>query len=209
MAGRKQNSASGFTLIEVMVVLGIIAAITALIIPRINNQNNQIKAAVRRIGTLAKEMHTHARLYGATYRLVIDFGSGNNRDEEDQFYWVEKSTQPYLLPEDKETILEPPEEENDEEEKKPRAFELDSRLTPQKKSLPGDLRFKSVEVIGLNRPIESGRAYIHFFPQGLVEEAVIQLGIGEDLNWSVALHPLTGKADIVTKKISLREIKNQ
>ncbi len=211
MAGFKLKSQDGFTLIEVMVVLGIIAAMTAMIIPRMTNKNGQMKAAVRHLGVLAKETHIHSKLYGNTYRIVIDLGAGENADkDEPQSYWVEQSSTPYLLPEDRESIFKPKDEDEDEEEtaKRP-AFEPATRLMKEKKQLPGSLRFSQVEIAGLARPITSGLAYIHFFPQGRVEEAVIQLSIGEDLNWSLTLHPLTGKADIITKKISLKDINKE
>lgn len=205
MAGSRKKSQLGFTLLEVMVVLAIMTAIISIVVPRIGNKNNQIKAAVRHFTVLTRETHNHAKLYGATHRIVIDLGTEQSRDQ--QSYWVESSSQAFLLPEDKESILEP--KDDDEESDSPPAFELASRLTKEKKSLPGDLRFLSVEVAGLDRPIESGRAYIHFFSQGLVEEAVVQLSAGENLNWSLAIHPLTGKADIVTRKISLRDLNKQ
>lgn len=200
---RAFGGSRGFTLIEVMVVLGIIAAITVMIVPRINNQNTQIKAAVRSLGGLSKESLNHSKLFGATHRLVIDLGEGFESNS-NQSYWVEISTSPYLLPSDKSSLFEK-KDKDDEKQKSP--FDMAVRLTKGKKTLPGDLRFKSVEISGIERPLETGVVYIHFFPQGRAEEAVIQLGVGEKLQWSLLVHPLTGKVDILTKPISLRQLK--
>ncbi|MCB0411554.1 MAG: type II secretion system protein [Bdellovibrionales bacterium] len=202
--GQSLKSSRGFTMIEVMVVLGIVAAIVVMVIPRIGNQNTEIKAAVRKMGVLAKECVNHSKLFGATHRIVIDLGDGFESNSQ-QSYWVEISTSPYLLPADKKDLFEK-KDDDDEEEKKKFPFEMAARLTKEKKSLPGKLRFRSVEVAGLERPITTGIAYIHFFPQGLSEEAIIQLGVGDKLNWSILFHPLTGKTDIITKKMTLAEI---
>src|SRR5690606_20564407 len=92
------------TMIEVMVVLGIIGAIVAMIVPRLGNQNNQIKSAVRKISVLAKESVNHSKLFGATHRLVIDLGEGYE-SKSPQSFWVEISTSPYVLPSDKEDLF--------------------------------------------------------------------------------------------------------
>jgi general secretion pathway protein H len=206
------------TLLEIMIVLAIIAGVVVLVIPRIGNQNNQMKAAVRRMLVLSKQLQSTARLQGASYRIAIDL---KERPEDEQEYWIEKSNSSVLLPEDKNILLEEEErvrkeKEGDEEAAKnpsSEGFTPDDGILAGRQKLPRGLRFDSVELAGLDRPVDSGVVYIHYFSQGLVEEAAIHLKYGEKssdgLHWTIAIHPLTGRADIITENVSLKEIQQQ
>lgn len=216
--GHRQNGQKGMTLLEIMIVLAIIAGVVALVIPRIGNQNNQMKAAVRRFLVLSKQLQSTARLQGASYRIAIDL---KDRPEDEQEYWIEKSNSSVLLPEDKNILIEAEKQAQREREQDPEAaknpstegFTTDDGILSGKQKLPRGLRFDSIEIAGLDRPVETGIVYIHYFSQGLVEEAAIHLKYGEKdgdgLHWTIAIHPLTGRADIITEEVSLREIQQQ
>ncbi len=207
----------GFTLLEVMVVMAIIAGLLTVIVPRINNQNNKMKAAVRRLTVLSKQLHSTARLQGASYRIVFDL---KERPEDEQTYWIERSNSSILLPEDKSILIDAQNKLAKEEAEKSspknpntEGFTPDGGILKGKQKLPSELRFKSIEIVGLDRPIETGLAYIHYHKQGLVEEAAIHIKYGEargdGLEWTIAIHPLTGRADIITEDVSLREVRQQ
>src|SRR5688500_10840042 len=61
----------GFTLVEVMIVLGIIAAVLALGLGRIKRQDNNVKTVTRHMKVLIKETRNRARLTSSTMRLVL------------------------------------------------------------------------------------------------------------------------------------------
>jgi len=193
-----------------MVVLGIVAALVALALPRLGGQNNQMRQAVRRLSSITRELQTTAKLQGAVYRLVIDLGD-DSKDSEQNF-WVEKSSgRTILSPAEMsgESLQDKALEERDREEREnapPPLFSKDEKLTKSGGTLPGDLRFEDVELKRSERPIRSGKAYIHFFPQGLADEAVIHLRGGEKLKWSLVIHPLTGKTAIMTEYVPLKEL---
>ena len=75
-------------------------------------------------------------------------------------------------------------------------------------TLPAPLKFKSVEFAQKTAAQNEGRIYIHFFPQGLIEEAAIHLTAGQKLNWTVAYHPVTGKATVISREISLKDLRS-
>ncbi|MEO0336833.1 MAG: hypothetical protein AAF202_10580 [Pseudomonadota bacterium] len=190
------------------------AALT-LIGPSVTNKNNKMKAAVRRFSVLTKEVRTHAKLYGTSYRIAFDLGI---REDDPQTYWIEKANYAVLIPGDKKQFLEDQNtaerarDENQGKSPSTAGFSEDDRLLKGKQELPGGLRFKEIEVEGLEEAIDNGLAYIHFHPQGLVEETAIHLQYGEGsdaLKWTIAIHPLTGRADVITDEVSLREIKEQ
>ena len=86
----------GFTLLEVIITIGIMVSLVAFVAPKLGGRNQQIKAVVRKIGVLSREIRNQSKLQNATYRLVIDMNSENQdgpngKAEPKYSYWVEKS----------------------------------------------------------------------------------------------------------------------
>lgn len=193
-----------------MVVLGIVATMVALVLPRLGGQNNQMRQAVRRLSGITRELQTSAKLQGTIYRLVIDLGDESKKST--QVYWVEKSSGRTVLTPDEmagdelreKALLEMSSDER--AEAPPPLFSKDAKLSKGAGELPGSLRFEDVELKRSEKPIVTGKAYIHFFPQGLADEAVIHLSGGDKLKWSLIVHPLTGKTEIMTEHVSLKEL---
>jgi general secretion pathway protein H len=79
-------------------------------------------------------------------------------------------------------------------------------VTRKEQVLPSGLRFASLETANMKSPITSGTAYIHFFPEGFVEAAALQITDGKKLTWTLVFNPLTGQAEIVEKAQSLKDI---
>lgn len=193
-----------------MVVVAIIAGVIGLLLPRIDNRNNKIKATVRRFTVLARELHTRAKLKGATYRLAIDLGESPESPEQ-QKYWVEKSTQSVVLSEKDEKELRDElrnraSQKGEPKPKDPYGFDLDPTIIKEPQELPKPVRFLMVEKKGYKEPFTQGIAYIYFFPQGLSETAIIQIKSGESLQWTLAIEPLTGRADLVTQLLRIKDL---
>lgn len=203
----------GFTLLELMVVLGIVAALVTMALPRLAGQNTQMRSAVRRLSALTRQLQATAKLQGAVYRLVIDMSGDDDDDKKRVYrYWVEKSTNTTVLSPDQadatweERTAKNLSEEEQEELKKKNPFQKDTKVLKKEVELPGDLEIVDVEVKRLDKPVNQGKVFIHFFPQGMADEAVIHLKGGKELNWTLAIHPLTGKSDILTEHVDLREL---
>lgn len=193
-------SQKGFTLIEIMIVLAIIAAIMSIAAPRLLRNDTNVKPIARKILVLSKEIRTKARLTNSTYRLVIKMD-----DKNESSYWVERASGPRLV--DPEAY----EKERENAGKKaedlpPPLFQIDKTLTRKEQSLPRGLYFGSVETINNKTPITSGMAYIHYFPEGFVEASALQITDGNKLTWTLVFNPLTGQADIIEKAQSLRDL---
>jgi general secretion pathway protein H len=80
---------------------------------------------------------------------------------------------------------------------------MGSDSDPESRSLSPGIRFRRIEVEHDDEPVDSGRAYLYFWPGGQTERAAIQLMIGADpatasegdiITLKVA--PLTGKVEI-------------
>lgn len=197
---------NGFTLIEIMIVIAIIAAVIGIGAPRLFSTGSAMRATVRELAILPKEIRSFARLYGNTERLVIQMD-----EDEGHKYWVEASSgSALLLSEDQEKDLSRLSSAQREEEigSIPH-FEVEKKLTAKPKSLSRGLFFQSVELANRQAPITGGVAYIHFFPKGLGDEAAIHLTDRKNLNWTISIHPLTGKATVREGFIALKDLRTQ
>jgi general secretion pathway protein H len=209
----RYKPAAGFTLIEVMVVMAIIAAIITVGIGQINKGGNEIKETLRKMSTLSKQVHSLAKLNTATYRIVFDLGSG--KDDADQTYWVEKALGAVVISTEdfNEKYDETPEtKDEDNESKAPPSggFTKDEKVIKGQRKLPSSVKFEAIITPSIEDPIKEGRAYVYFFPQGLADEAIVQVkgkGSGnEKLEFTLAVRPLNGKMDIINGLKTLKDI---
>jgi len=201
----------GFTLIELMVVTAIIGGMIVMAMPYMSNRNAATKSFLRKMTVLSRDLHTRAKLQGVAYRLVIEMPvvTDTNRPPEQKF-WVEKGNAQVVLNEkEEERERERMEERPENRKKDPKGFELDPAMTKKLPELPRGLRFEKVELSRLKSPVVDGRAFIHYLPQGLVDEAAIHIKGSGKQAWTIAIHPLTGKAELISKPITLKEIKSQ
>ena len=183
----------GFTLIELMIALGILAAVLSLALPRMSRREDNIRTVTHQISKLSRQIRTNARLFNSTYRLVI------NLNDNEPAYWVERAAGLHLL-DNKEK------DPQSSEEKKPSEFQMDKSLIKKPKLLPKPFVFGSVETLNANQPQTQGEAYVHFFPEGLVETAAIQITNRQNVTWTLVFDPLTGQADIIESAKGLKEI---
>lgn len=190
------SSQRGFTLIEIMIVLAIIAALIVVAAPRLVRKDGNIKSVSRHLVVMSKEVRNKARLSNSTYRLAIDLdGKGDH-------YWVERANGP--LPVDP-NAYEKAKEKEDKEGAPPPLFQRDKSILKSEQTLPNGLRFGSVETTNMKAPMTTGIAYVHFFPEGFVEAAAVQITNGNNLTWTLVFNPLTGQADIIEKASSLKD----
>lgn len=202
----RKSSSRGFSLIEVLIVLAIIGLMVAILSQSISKKDNRkIRRDVRIFAAQVRDLRNKARMRNLTYRLVINLPEN---DKEKQTYWVESTSKRFLVTYDEERIK----KEKDslrEGEKDPSGFEMDHEVSKDGAvPLPDGLLFKSVEIAAQKKDYSSGRIFIHFFPEGRVEEAVIHLTDGQQLNWSLAIHPLTGRVDIIHQEKKMNELQN-
>lgn len=194
-----RTSQKGFTLIEIMVVLGILAALIAVGLPRLNRTSNSLKKTARELAVLGKEIRNQSRLKNMTHRLVFDMTS------EVHSYYVEAaaglvtaSTKPVEIDTNSE----------DKEQAAATPFQKSSKFFKEDRKLPSELKFKSIESLSQKDPISEGIAYIYFTPEGMVERSAIHIG-RQDTTWTLLYNPLTGQADIIEKEFSLKDIPKQ
>ncbi len=202
---------TGFTLIEIMVVLAIVTAVVGIALPYMNNRNADTKKFLRQMTILSREIHQRAKVNGAVYRLVFDLKEIPVGDKmPQQYYWVERADKGAVLKENEEAFaLEQATAREDRRAPDNRGFQIDTNLTKEPRPIPFPMHITRIELTRLQNPITSGKAFIHYLPEGLVDEAAILVKGIKEQSWTIAIHPLTGKAEVVSKDLSLRDLKSQ
>lgn len=197
---------AGLTLIEILVVVTIIATLSALVFPRLGGRTHEIQGVVRKLAVVSRDLRNNAKLFNATYRLVIEMNDPDGREQRPHRYWVERA-EGSVIRSDRDLNLE--EREDSEDPTNAPRFARDERVMRKIETLPTGMVFESVEVASLEAPITSGVAYVYYRPEGFTEETVIHINYGDRLNWTVAIHPLTGKADIIGERRTLADLRQQ
>lgn len=196
-----KNAIRGFTLIEIMIVLVIIGMVLAVAVPKLANSKSKIKDEVKHIAIIAKEVHNVARLENRTYRIVF------NMDEKKQrSYWVESAAaNATLLSADQSKKLK---DETDPKKNliaKNNGFEVSHSILKDAVKLPKELFIDSIEFSD-GKTVAGEQASIHFFAQGLVQEAAIHLSDHKTLVWTIYISPLTAHTIVFERNESLKEI---
>lgn len=191
---RKSWQASlGFTLLEILIVLTIISIVLALAMPAISRVTYQrVNSTTRKFVGMTRTIRNDAILLNNIYRLVFDF--------ENKTYWVESQRQLKLLG-----------EESDYEKKKrkgakeppPSNFAIAQKYSKEPINWPGGVSIDGVMKEGVG-VINKGLAYIHFFPNGFNEQAIIYINKeGEKTGgYSLWLHANLGKIDVARFKMT-------
>jgi general secretion pathway protein H len=215
---RPRRRHSGFTLIEILVVLAIVGVLAALSVRGLRSlARSDLRASVSHLSGAIRYLFDRASTTGRYHRLVIDLEQGR--------YWAEVSDDQFYLPRDPETessakklaALEAELDEKDARRKEMAEAAGDVDMT---KVLPMDFRpkkarfgafkesnlkpvtLKNTEVMDVFTPrvadpVTKGRAYIYFFPLGQTEPAIIHLSDPtQQTIYSLVVHPITGRVRI-------------
>jgi general secretion pathway protein H len=192
-------------MMEIVIVIAIIGAVIAVVLPTLTRKKTvSITQVTREIIIKFKQVRNSAKLHGTTYRFAFRL------TPDQQAYWIEKSANTTLI--DKKTIEAQREKEkssfpNDNpEEKSAAAFNPDTTFFKKEQTLPAGYSFKSIESGSLDNVMTDGTAFIHFFPQGYIEPAAIQIEDSKKNIWTLVFNPITGQADVIPEATSLKDI---
>jgi len=220
---RRRRVHSGFTLIEILVVLAIVGILAGLSIRGLRSlARSDLRASVTHMAGAIRYLFDRASTTGQYHRLVIDIESGR--------YWAEVSDDMFYLPRDPETEssakkLAALESELDEKQARQKEMAAAAGDVDNSKILPMDFRPKkarfgafkesNLKPVTLKNtavmdvftprvadPVIKGRAYIYFFPLGQTEPAIIHLSDPtQQTIYSLVVHPITGRVRIYNSYI--------
>lgn len=188
-----------------IIVIAIIGAITAIAVPRLLDKKPQTRKVFREFTVAGRDLRNRAKLHSVTYRLAFNLGEGSSSE---QSWWVEKSNNTVLIDKKKyEAEREKAKSTFHSEEKgPPPAFKIDSSIFKKEQTLPEGFRFVQIESGAQDLIIKDGMAYIHFFPQGLIEPSAIQISDSKKNVWTLVFNPITGQSDIVPEARELKDL---
>ena len=190
---RMRTKSSGFTLLELMIVVAILGLVGLVIIPNIGSTFRfSVQSSAREIATLIKDTSNSAQITGKVHRLVYDL--------KEQKYWVESTSEMTLLKSEESMAVEK------EEAKKNGGFHQESSLTKNKKTLPIGVKFKDIYTEQSEEPITEGLAYTHIFPQGLSEKSLIHLTDNSKNDVSLIVTNLLGRCTIEGRYMEYKEV---
>lgn len=211
---RHKNSSSGFTLMEILIVLAIMAGMLILTVQRKPSSQKVYRQYFRKLSTMAKEVRNRAQLRGSTIRLYFEFES-----EGQIKYWAEEAPGRVLVGDAKkieEEIrdlykeIQVKKTSTNPKKKRRGKFKELKRYNSKQIPPPSTLEIKQVEIGGLDSPINEDLAFFHFFPEGFVEETAIQFQTKDkELKWTLATDPLTGELLKLDGHVSLRDIRER
>ncbi|MBU6154025.1 MAG: type II secretion system GspH family protein [Bdellovibrionales bacterium] len=204
--GRIQNQRSGFSLIELLIVIGILGLVGLIAIPSISNTFRfSVQSTGREIATLIKDTVNSAQITGRVHRIAYDL--------KNQQYWVESTSESTLLKSD-ETLKKEKErsrgyfslKEAEEDEKKNKGgFRQENLLTKKKRSLAIGVSIKDVVTEQGENPITEGMAYTHIFPQGLTEKTLVHLKDTANNEITLTVSNLLGRCYVEGRYIEAKD----
>lgn len=178
----------GFTLLEIMIVIALIALVTALMAPGFTGVfRTSNESFTRQVSLLLRDARDRALLNDKLIRLRLDFDK--------QEFWLEEAPSSYLVPKSEERAKDRFAKE-DSDKKDESAFRMLSELTKEKRSLPKGL--KLVELISPRHkdPIKEGTSDVFFFPNGNADGAVLHFETEDKTQQSLIIHPITGQSKV-------------
>ncbi|MBY0369849.1 type II secretion system GspH family protein [bacterium] len=189
---KSNRSRSGFTLIEIMIVLAIIGTVLALGLPAIQRVTYQrINSTTRKYVGLIRTVRNDAVLMNNIYRLVIDF--------DEHTYYIESQREAKLLgaPDPNASRSKKKNDKKEKDEEPPSNFDFAQKYNKKPVPMPDGVEFDGVlkEREGL---VKEGKAYVHFFPNGFNEQAILYLKRegSQVVSYSLWVRPTSGRVDI-------------
>jgi general secretion pathway protein H len=208
--GRGAASARGFTLVELIIAVALMAVLTAAAIPAVAAVTGaNARSAAGELAGAARYLFDVSSLRHEPCRLVLDL--------DERAWWAEctkdrtaaardaAGADPGLAEDDDRLAGRVP-DDVDVEARRVLArakWAQFSDSIAKKRGLPGGAAFRDVRAEHLREPATRGRAYVYFWPQGRAEEASIVVADGDHV-YSVLVPGYTGRARVVSGKPEAR-----
>jgi prepilin-type N-terminal cleavage/methylation domain-containing protein len=169
---------TGFTLLELAVVLLVVAIVAAFLIPRFRDvESLRLAASADRLANTTRYLYEEAAFRQRPLRLNLDLDA--------QTYWV--------------TTL--------DTERDPPEFVVDTELLSRPVVLPEGVAFQDVVLPALGT-VTDGVVFAEFDPAGYVDPLVVHLQSRRGAETTLAIEPLTGRARVAEGRHELTGLKN-
>jgi prepilin-type N-terminal cleavage/methylation domain-containing protein len=203
----ERGSESGFSLVELMVVVALMGLIAGMAIPSISSVFKiSLGSTTRDLATTVRHTYNAAMMTKKVHRLVYDL--------KDQRYWVEVGPA-NLLMDTEETRAKADraakfgskltEDEAKKKKDSEPSFSLATYVTRKKNDLPRGVEFTDVKTEQSKDPIKEGLVYTHFFPHGITEQTVVHLKDTSNHQSTLIIEPTVGRSKVIEHFVSPEE----
>ena len=180
----------GITLLELLIVIGVLVMMTGIGVSGLSSLSSvQLRTQTNRLAAAVRHAYNRSIAEGLYVRLAL------NMDEDR--YVVEASASPVFVQSEKSL----PEDGNTDRERQRRDSEDEDAPPPPPKfaplipsvSMQRGIGIDGVLTAGQVDVFTSGTAYVHFFPNGFVEPAMIYTTDGAGDFYTLTINPMTGR----------------
>ncbi|MFB6265218.1 MAG: Tfp pilus assembly protein FimT/FimU [Bradymonadaceae bacterium] len=214
---RAPISAAGMTLVELLVTLAIVAGLMGMSVYSIGVlTNSELRGEAMRLSSAMKYTWTRAAMNNTQYRMVLDLEANTYHTEvadapvvDETEQKVDSSSSEKYLSEKARRAGRKHRRDQGAESARGGPFAVRSGTSyeqveqdvVEKRSLPEGIQFERVLSASRDEPIRSGRAAIHFFPNGFQQPTIIVLSNGDGAYYSLRSEALTGRVHVYGRKI--------
>lgn len=180
-AGTSNSSVSGFTLIELSIILILLGVMLLFAVPKLGNREDiSLRSTARELAGTIQSLFDESVLNKTSYQLVFEI-------TENRYLIIEKNP-------DKES-LKPHETDNviDTSDKSETSEVID--VTNRYKKLPEKIFIKDITTATVNKATD-GRVTIEFYPDGFMDKGVIHISNSKK-DYTLTTTPLTGKVKVL------------
>jgi general secretion pathway protein H len=222
----------GLTLIEISIALLIAAVLFSAVVAGVGAlTGTKAKAAASELAGVIRSLYDTAALTGKTCRLVFELpqpksedsvkyhaecaesGVTTSRDREADLKEENKAREDekrlggrderrnFTRSSDSEPSLQDLMEQEQQRVEEAARYSAYTGEEIEARELPGSVSL-SVWTRQQRKPVDSGVAYLYFFPQGYTEKAQVYVRQGDNV-WTLTISPLTGKVNIVAEELEV------
>lgn len=227
----RRRAARGLTLIEIAIALVIAAVLFAAVVVSVGAiTGSRARASAGELAGTIRALYDTAALTGKTCRLVFELPAP--KSEEPVRYHAECAAKGVTTSRDRDAALKEDTRQAEEAAKarggdsrhnyrsENSAPSLQDLMSEEKERVESAARYSAYttpEVTARELPdgvslsvwtrhqhetVESGLAYLYFFPQGYTEKALVFVRQGDNV-WTLDISPLTGRVNIAAEALEI------
>jgi prepilin-type N-terminal cleavage/methylation domain-containing protein len=193
-----QNKQKGFSLIEILIVITLIALVVIIAMPNVSSFFQvSLGAATRDLAVISKETFHTSLITGRVFRIVYDLKKSE--------YWVESTLSATLL-DTKESRERLEKRKKVVAEATGAAFSMDGNISKKKRRLPTGVFFEDVVTDKDSKPQKEGVVMQHFFPYSLAEQVIVHLKDSANHRATLVISPTNGNTDFYAYYVDPKDV---